>query len=91
MQLQSDLVENAVFIGNETEREYLDEAIIGVCWFDSNPHICYSYASLAEAFSKGTGMSLDEAYEHIEYNVIRSLPYISLETRPVIVDTEVGE
>jgi hypothetical protein len=61
----------------------LDEAIIGIT--EDLKHVVYSYSKLVDAYAKMDGMGHEEAMEFVEYNTIRTLPYIDEETRPIVV------
>jgi len=56
------------------EPSYLDEAIVGM---SHDNRVIYDFDLLAKAYMEHDGMSLDEAIEWIDYNTIRSLPYVS--------------
>lgn len=55
------------------ENPSYDEAIIGI---DSNERVVYDFDKMAECLMKEDGMSYEDAIEFIEYNTIRSLPYM---------------
>ena len=59
---------------------YLDTAIIGVT--DDN-RVVYDYDKLRTAFMKAEGWDEEESDDWINYNTIRSLPYIP--NSPVIM------
>lgn len=58
-----------------------NDAIIGV---DVDGHVCYSYQKCVECFMKHDKMSEEEAMEWIDYNTIRSLPYMG-EMKPIMM------
>lgn len=62
------------------EPKSLDEAIIGIT---HDNRIIYEYEKLVKAFMEHDGMTNEEAVEWIDYNTIRSLPYI--QNSPVIM------
>jgi hypothetical protein len=81
----------AIFIGYEYEWDIYKKAIIGVT--EDRCHIVYSYNKLIESladsymkenYNKGRDY-LSEATEWIEYNTIRSLPYLPSEYKPIII------
>lgn len=49
------------------------EALIGV---SEDGRLIYDYDLMAESLSKRDNMSIEEAYEFIDYNTIRALPYM---------------
>lgn len=73
--------EDLVYLGN-TPEQYQD-AIVGLTC-DGN-HVVYDYDKFAESLVS-EGMTQEEAYEWIEYNTIRSLPYAG-EYAPVVICT----
>lgn len=64
------------------EEEMYDEAIIGI---SSDGRVAYDYDKLVEIIVKEWDCSPEDAIDHIEYNIIRSLPYF--ENSPIIVST----
>jgi hypothetical protein len=60
-----------------------DDAVIGVdaC----NTRLVYDVSLMIECLVK-EGMEVDDAIDHFEYNVVRSIPYI--ENAPVLVNTD---
>lgn len=50
-----------------------DDAIIGV---DTDGHVVYSYSKMVDCLMKQDNMGYEEACDFIDYNTIRSLPYI---------------
>ena len=59
-----------------------DNSIIGI---SVDGEVVYSLSKMIEELSNDDNISLDDAYEFIDYNTIRLLPYIG-QYRPVIVD-----
>ena len=59
----------------------LDDAITGV---DTDGHVVYSYQRCCDVLIRDEGMTEEEAMEWIEYNTIRSLPYMGA-NRPVVM------
>ena len=57
----------------------LNDAIIGI---DTDEHVVYSYDKIVEVFI-GHGMTMEEAIEYTDYNVIRALPY--MQNKPYVV------
>lgn len=57
-----------------------DDAIVG---YDSNGRIIYNFDKMVECLMKDDGMEYEEAVEFIEYNTIRSLPYV--QNGPIIM------
>ena len=80
-ELQSFLVERgdteSVFFTNP---DFLD-AIIGI---SDDGRIVYSYSKMVENLMLNDNMSYEDAIEFIEYNTVRSLPYMG-EHAPIIV------
>jgi hypothetical protein len=63
------------------EPEQYDEGIIGVT---ENGNVIYSYESLAEMLILHDDMTYEEAIEWLDYNTIRTIPYMG-EFKPVIL------
>ena len=57
-----------------------DDAIIGTTPDD---RVVYSYSKMVDCLMANEDMSYEEAVEFIDYNTIRSLPYI--ENAPIVV------
>ena len=57
-----------------------DNAIIGITTDD---RVVYDYDLMIESLAKKDNMSLDEAQEFIDYNTVRTLPYMP--NAPVIM------
>lgn len=64
------------------EPEYFDDAIIGI---STEGNVIYSYDRLCDCLVNNDGMDVVEATEWIEFNTIRSLPYLNSDRRPVVV------
>ena len=83
MDLLKSEYEDTLLIGDEkTSINYLD-ALVGVDNFD---RAVYDYEKLVECYMKADNISADEAREWIDFNVIRSLPYMG-QSAPVILFT----
>jgi hypothetical protein len=65
-----------------------NKAIIGVS-IDSK-HIIYSYDLLLSILVEG-GMSYEDAMDWLEYNTFRSLDYMDVEYRPIIIRSKEEE
>jgi len=65
-----------------------DNAIIGVDCNQEQFRLVYSANKIVDCFVK-LGMHSDEAIEHFEYNVQRSIPYY--ENAPLIIYTDFYE
>ena len=70
-------VEKLVEMGYEgmsyfTDPDY-DDAIIGV---DQDGRIVYDYDKMVDSLVKEDGMSREDAIEFIEYNTVRTIPYM---------------
>lgn len=84
--------ENAILF---EPREDFDKGIIGVS--ENKCHLIYSYQKLTEALAKYYEKNkeadsqetyddfLDEACEWVDYNTIRSIPYMNSEYAPIII------
>lgn len=55
-----------------TDPDY-DDAIIGV---DQDGRIVYDYDKMVDSLVNEDGMSRDDAVEFIEYNTVRTIPYM---------------
>lgn len=78
-------VDKLVALGYEgmpyfTDPDY-DEAIVGV---DDAGRVVYDYERMAQCLMDEDGMSYEDAIEFIEYNTIRTIPYMG-EMAPVIL------
>ena len=83
--------ENAILF---EPREVFDEGIIGIS--EDKCHLIYSYHKLTEALAKSYQEEnkdteqtfedfLDEACEWVDYNTIKSIPYMKSEYAPIII------
>lgn len=63
------------------ENPSFDDAIIGI---DTENKVVYSFKKMIEWLVKKDKMADDEAQEFIEYNTIRSLPYV--ESSPIVLN-----
>ena len=52
---------------------------------DGNARIVYSYEGICESLAKEDNIPYEEAVDWVEYNTIRSLPYITENVRPYII------
>ena len=59
-----------------------DDSIVGVT---EDKRVVYDYDLMVREFAKDSNVSWAEAIEFIEYNTIRSLPYIKEQVRPIII------
>ena len=75
-------IENVTYF---TEPSYVT-AIIGMT-HDGN-HIVYDYRKMVDYLVETDGMEVTEAYEFIDYNTIRSIPYMG-EFAPVVVNSDI--
>ena len=64
-----------------------DEFADGCIGISTDGRLIYSYERLVESISEHCKISQEAAMEHIEYNTIRSLPYIESHTlqAPIII------
>lgn len=62
--------------------ESYDKSIIGVT---SDDRVAYSYEKIVDELMEDYGWDYDETVDFVEYNTIRSLPYIESSVRPVII------
>lgn len=70
--------EDAVLFENPT---YCD-AVIGI---SENGQVAYSYNKMVKHLMNEDNMTEEEAIEFIDYNTIRALPYVSGNTRPIVI------
>lgn len=82
---------------NKEIRDYLSENVLDVIMF-INPafdnsiigvssdwcHIIYDYNKMIDEFKEESGCSYEEAVDFIEYNTLKTLPYIEDANRPII-------
>lgn len=68
------------------ENPSFDDSIIGIsATEDYSTHLIYSFNQMIVELMQDEKMTESEAVEFIEYNTIRSLPYIEEEIRPIIM------
>lgn len=65
-----------------------DNSIVGL---SSEGNLVYDLQKMIEELATDDNISTDEAYEFIDYNTMRILPYISSNKKPIIVDFEFKE
>lgn len=75
-----ELHENTIFLGSGEEWDVYKKAIIGIY----ETHIIYSYEKLVDALSNVYG-SVEDAIAWIDYNIIRSIPYLPRDYAPIII------
>jgi hypothetical protein len=61
-----------------------DEAIIGTTLLDDGMHAVYSAILMVQILVNRDSMTVEEALEYIDYNVVRALVYYP--PSPIIVD-----
>lgn len=59
-----------------------DNSIIG---FTSDGNICYNYDMMITELMHSDSLSFEESVDFIEYNTIRTIPYISNGNPPIII------
>ena len=64
------------------EPDYLDEALIGI---SANDQAVYSYSALIELLAKNENISVEDARDHVDLNIIGA--YVGA-NQPIIIDTE---
>lgn len=69
---------NAVIFTNPS----FDCSIIGLT---ENGSVVYSYDEMVKELMFDDGLTMEEAAEFIDYNTLRTLPYIEEQVRPVII------
>lgn len=57
------------------EPDYFDNAILGFD-FEKGVRLVYSYDKIVQALMQEDDMNSEEAIEYVEYNTMRSLPYM---------------
>ncbi len=77
-------IENVAYF---TEPHYVP-AIIGLT-HDGN-HVVYDYRKMVDYLVETDGMEVTEAYEFIDYNTIRSIPYMG-DKAPVVMYRDILE
>ena len=63
------------------ENSSYDGCIVGI---STDNQVIYSLSQMVEWFCKENNCSFDESLEYIDYNTIRTIPY--MENPPVIID-----
>lgn len=76
-----DLIDNGYEDLSVFENPSYDGCIVGI---STNNQIIYSLSQMVEWFCKENNCSFDESLEYIDYNTIRTIPY--MENPPVIID-----
>ena len=61
--------------------EYYDDAIIGL---SADDKVVYAFSKMVDAVVKAENLTVEQAQEYIEYNVIRALSYLG-DKAPVVV------
>ena len=64
------------------EEEYYDAAILGL---DNEDRVVYDLNKMITAYMAANNADYIDAVEWIEYNTLRSLPYIEASARPVVL------
>lgn len=83
--MKTEELESAYLIGDEAERIVYFPAVIGVS--KDLCRVVYNLDKLAECFvNANEDWTMEDAYEWIDYNVMRSLPYIPEQYRPIITE-----
>ena len=76
------------FIAEEHEEAVIfnvpsyDNAIVGI---SDDGRIIYDYDLMVKELTNDTALTEDEAIQYIDYNTIRTLPYIEEAVRPIIL------
>ena len=76
------------FIAEEHEESVVfnipnyDNAIIGL---SEDGRVIYDYDLMIKELTNDTALTEDEAIQFLEYNTIRTLPYIEEKVRPIIL------
>lgn len=65
-----DLEEEEIMLIDD--RAFYD-SVVGI---SSDNRVIYDYDKMADELAKTYGMSLEDAHDHIEFNILRSLPYL---------------
>lgn len=63
------------------EPEYYDDGIVGVT---DEGNVVYSYEKLAGALMEHDGMTHEEAVEWLDYNTVRTVPFMG-KFKPIII------
>lgn len=59
-----------------------DNAIVGL---SEDGRVIYDYDLMIKELTNNTALTEDEAIQYIDYNTIRTLPYIEEQVRPIIL------
>ena len=59
-----------------------DNAIVGIT---DDGHIIYDYDKMIEEFMSENNVTMQEAIDFVEYNTLKTIPYIEETTRPIIL------
>lgn len=59
-----------------------DNSIIGI---STNNNIIYDLTSMVDELAEDDDMSYEEALEFIDYNTLRTIPYINEGSKPIIM------
>lgn len=76
-----DLIDNGYEDLSVFENPSYDGCIVGI---STNNQVIYSLSQMVEWFCKENNCSFDESLEYIDYNTIRTIPY--MENPPVIIN-----
>ena len=76
-----DLIDNGYEDLSVFENPSYDGCIVGI---STDNQVIYSLSQMVEWFCKENNCSFDESLEYIDYNTIRTIPY--MENPPVIID-----
>jgi hypothetical protein len=79
--IDEELLENLDEVATRFDLPDFDDAIVG---YTTDGRLVYSYEAMVEVLMDRDGMSVDDACEFLEYNTLRTLPYMG-EFRPVIL------
>lgn len=79
------LEDNGIDEGVEIiDDEAFGESLIGITTGNSTRAV-YSYEKMVEEYAAFHGVSIDDAADHINYNIIRGLDYMGGEA-PIVID-----
>ena len=59
-----------------------DNSIVGIT---DDGHIIYDYDKMIKEFMSDNNITMAEAIEFVEYNTLRTIPYIEESVRPIIM------
>lgn len=80
----ADISPEAVVFDNPS----FDNSIIGL---SIGGEVIYDLDKMVEELSKDDDISLEDAYDFIMYNTMRSLNYINMECKPIIQEMRINE